>query len=257
MGSSGHFEEHRRSSGDRAEQDRSLARHHLAAFAAHEFRGPIHTLQAFLSILIREQSGPLNEIQRDFISSMLFITRRLERLTDDIQVLFAEGDVFPVNHQPVDQLSLAEDCLRELSPISEGFTVPIEIQADRTKNWTTLSDPVRLTQIMVNLLENAVRNTVSGTPVVMRLRQSLTRTLLVVENRAVTPPTGSIEDWFEPYFRGRTANERSPRGRGLGLTIVSHLVATLEGHILTRTREQVVTIAVCLPRATVGDVQNQ
>lgn len=227
----------------------------FAAFAAHEFRSPIHTLQAFLSILLREQPGPINEIQRDFLSSMLFITRRMERLTDDIRLVLAEGEQFPINTQSVDLVSLVEDCRRELAPVADGFKVDIGVVYAPDLNQEIESDPIRLAQITINLLENAIRHAVEGSTVHVRVRQSHTRVLLVVENEAVNPPDVGIEEWFVPFMRDPSARERFPQGLGLGLPIVSQLVAALDGRIMTRADNPLVTIAVCLPRHRPSDVQ--
>jgi signal transduction histidine kinase len=235
-------------------QRHGIAAEELAAFATHEFRGPVHTLQAFLSILLEEQSGPLNEIQRDFISSMFFIVRRLERLTEDIQVILSEGDGFSIDLRPVDILALIEDCLREITPVADGFGVKVEISADGDAKWETQSDPVRFAQITINLLENAVRNAVHESTVNLRLLQSTSRLLLVVENESDSPPSKNIEEWFTPFFRGESAKERSPKGLGLGLPIVNHLVTALEGRIVTRVVDRTVTIGICLPKRVAANV---
>jgi signal transduction histidine kinase len=227
----------------------------LAAYAAHELRGPINTLQAFLSILLREQPGPLNEIQRDFVSSMYVISRRLERFADDIQIMMAEGKGLTIESRRADLLSLVNECVREVTPTADNFNVQIDVIASQDAHWDALIDPVRFSQIAINLIENAARNEVEAGTVTVTLKHSISRILLVVENEAVDKvPEGIVEDWFAPLVRGATSSQRAPGGAGLGLSVVSHLVSALGGQIVARARGQQVSIGVQLPRAGRSEV---
>jgi signal transduction histidine kinase len=220
----------------------------LAAFATHELRGPINTLQAFLSILLREQPGPLNELQRDFVSSMYSISRRLERLADDIHIMLVEEARLSIHPHEVDGLALVEECERELAPIAAGHNVSISVHESTPGQWHLVVDPVRLTQIVINLLENAIRNSVGGSLIKVRLARSRSRFLLVFENEVVEEPTQEeLDNWFLPYVRGIGAETRAPRGSGLGLAVVSHLVIAVKGRIITRAHGNRVTIAIQLP----------
>jgi signal transduction histidine kinase len=229
--------------------------HELAAIATHELRGPVNTLQAFLSILLREQPGPLNEIQRDFVSSMYVISRRLERFADDIEVMMAEGKGLSIVRRQVDLLRLVNECVREVLPAADSFGVGIAFNRSPEKQWEALLDPVRFSQITVNLIENAARNAVEGTTVNVMLRVSVSRILLVVENEAVDQlPEGGLANWFTPFKRGATSSQRAPSGAGLGLAVVTHLVSALGGKVVTRAQGQHVSIAVQLPRWSGSEV---
>jgi signal transduction histidine kinase len=222
----------------------------LAAFASHELRGPLNTMQAFLLIMLQEQPGPLNDVQRDFLGSMLTINRRLQRLANDIRVVIAEGDQLTIHPRAVDVRATADDCVREIAPTAAEFKVSVDAVPDQGSDWSAIIDSDRLSQVLINLLENAVRNSISGSTVSLRLRSSPTRVLLVVENSPISAPEEyELDSWFEPYVRGAGANERAPRGSGLGLAVVAHLVSALGGQIVKRIGPDTVSIGVILVRS--------
>ncbi len=237
---------------DRSAQDTDLEQ--LAQFISHELRNPISTLQAFLTILLREQTGPLNDVQRDFVSSMLSISHRLERLSDDIRVAFADGSEVSVQPSMVDVRAVVESCQREVSSIVHSDGLSIELDIDNMRDWTMTQDPVRLAQIASNLLENAVRHSPDEGTVRLALRQSTSRLFLVVENESYQDLSESdLEALFAPYARGSSASTRHPGGSGLGLAVVTHLVAALRGRIVIRAGKGRVSIGIVLPRSIPGE----
>jgi signal transduction histidine kinase len=253
MPNASHQREVERSSGEAKRVTNSPATREIAAFASHELRGPIHTLQAFLSVMLKEQPGPLNELQRDFISSMFTISQRLERLAGDIHIMLVEGAGLPIQQEEVDVLQLLEEASRELDRTASAYGVSIQIGPVNSDTKDLVVDPDRFSQIAINLLENAVRNSVKGSVVKVICKWSRSWFLLSVGNEPVDAPSeADLADWFAPFVRGKGAHERAPRGSGLGLAVVSHLVAALEGKIATRTSGRGVTIAVLLPRSGIS-----
>jgi signal transduction histidine kinase len=224
----------------------------LAALVAHEFRGPVHALQAYLSVLLRGRAGPLTEVQLDFLVSMQSVTRRLERLTNDIQVLSSSQERFSIVPQRVDLWQLADACRWELTPLAQDFQVTLALDAARqtgaAADWELWADPVRLEQVLLNLLENAIRYAAADSTVRLGLRQSHSRLLLVVENGVDPTLSQTPALWLAPFQRGERSASRHPRGSGLGLHVVTTLVAAHGGQLLTRVRGQQVSVAVCLPR---------
>lgn len=222
----------------------------LTALVAHEFRGSVHALQAYLSVLLRERAGPLTEVQQDFLSSMYAVTRRLERLTNDIQVLTDRHEYFSITVQHVNLWQLADACRWELTPLAQEFQVTLDMsppyQPDQSDAWDLLADPIRIEQVLLNLLENAIRYAATVTTVRLRLRQSRSRVLVKVEN--CVEPTHEVGLWLEPFKRGMDSAGRHPNGSGLGLYVVTTLVRSHSGYVLTRVRDQHVIVAVCIPR---------
>jgi signal transduction histidine kinase len=220
----------------------------FASMAAHELREPIHAIQSFLSVILRERIGPINAVQRDFLTSAYLAGRRLERLINDVQLMISRDQAFDIRPEPVDLLSHVNSACRELAPIAEGYHVSLAVDPRVQGQWELRADPTRLDQMLLNLIENAVRYAAAGSTVHVRLRSSASRVLCTIENVVDQPPPEDPREWFTPFHRGERPNAPERGGLGLGLAVVAHLVDAHGGYMFTRARETLVTIGFVLPR---------
>ncbi|MGH9174108.1 MAG: sensor histidine kinase, partial [Vicinamibacterales bacterium] len=150
-------------------------------------------------------------------------------------------------------------CIRELEMMAIGFDVAVRLRLDSHGPWRIVADPVRIEQIAFNVIENAIRYSAPHSTVVVRLRASRSRLLLVVENEVSDPAQANPERWFEMFQRGsQPAHDGRRRGLGIGLTVVQTLTAAHGGIVCSRFRDQMVSIAVSLPReGLAGKVVNR
>jgi signal transduction histidine kinase len=219
----------------------------FAAMAAHELRAPVHAIQSYLSVILRERVGPLNAVQRDFLTTMQQSGRRLERLIDDLQVMITYERGFALRIEPTDVLAQATASCRELAPSAENYGMRVSVEPRGTGPWVIDVDPLRLDQIVINLVENAIRYAHSGTTVHVRLRRSPSRLLCVVHNVTDRVIPDDVRDWFKPFERGESHTGDERPGLGLGLPVVQHLVEAHRGRMLARARGQNVAIGFVLP----------
>jgi signal transduction histidine kinase len=221
--------------------------HEYYEHIAHELRGSVHSVLAFLAILLDERAGALTPVQREFLTTMATSVRRITRLAHDLDIV-ASGGTVPLLPELVDVLSVAEFCCREVSILAAACGVQIALSAADRGSWTLVADPIRLQQIMINLLENAIRYASPDSTVQISLRASATRVLLAVSNHVRREIDGVSPDWFAPFTRGPEGRDRYAHGRGLGLAICQTLVRAHRGRLVARARAGVVTIAATLPR---------
>jgi signal transduction histidine kinase len=228
--------------------DPSLVEPNVAMFAIHDLKGAVHAIQGFLSVLRSEHVGPLTDMQQDFVHSAFITARRIERLVGDLQV-FELGDrslsLIPTG---CDLSSVLQMCVRELEPTAIGFGVCVAIEADPAQDWHLVADPIRLEQVAFNMIENAIRYADANTTVVVRLRQSRSRLVMVVENTATSVADIDLDRLSKPFQRGTPSALSGRRGLGIGLSVVKTLVAAHGGIVCTRVRGTTVSIAASLPR---------
>lgn len=220
----------------------------LSSIITHELRGPIQSVQAFLGVVLGGQAGELTAVQKDFLASALFASKRLERLVNDVHVLLAREAGFSVTFRPVDLLALLHNCVRELSLIAAGHDVHISTEAADDESWIVWADPGRVEQIALNLLENAIHYCDPGTNVVVRLRRSQERVVCTVENWATQTPSDATASWFTPFVRGADAIAVRPDGWGLGLVVAKQLAQAHGGNIFVRVAGHKVVVGFRLPK---------
>jgi signal transduction histidine kinase len=220
--------------------------HQFISMTAHELREPLQAIQGFLSVVLHNRVGPLNPIQQDFLSSAYVAGRRLERLICDLQTLVIGERAFPINCEPCDMHARSVACVRELESAAESYGVSVEVEPRGHGPWVAWGDPERIDQVLLNLIENAVRYSSRGTIVRVRLRAGATGVLITVHNTIDTMPHEDTRRWFAPFTRG-SQSATQPAGLGLGLAVADHLVHRHGGYITARMRRHHVAIRFVLP----------
>ncbi|HEY9861868.1 MAG TPA: ATP-binding protein, partial [Candidatus Obscuribacterales bacterium] len=144
---------------------------------------------------------------------------------------------------------IVKDVVEMLTPLADTKSLEIVIDCDRSPE-TVFTDPLRLQQILTNLLSNAIRYTESGTIWLTCQTLDDCQWSLAVKDTGIgiSPEEQSLV--FDPFYRAENNDVHVPDSTGLGLAIVSQLVNLMQGKI-TLTSEVGVgsTFTVILPLA--------
>lgn len=198
----------------RIERDRRFA-----ADVAHELRSPLQTLSAAASVLSRRRDG-LDDRTATAAGLVSEEIARFQRLVNDL-IELARSDR-PVQREEVDVEALARGVCRGRglpeSLVGAGPPAP--------GRWSV--DPRRVEQVLVNLLDNAVRY--GGGPVAVRLWISDGAGVVEVDDEGPGVPVADREVVFDRFVRGRAAHDRAGGdGTGLGLALVAQHAAAHGG----------------------------
>ena len=238
-------------------------RSQFLSHVSHELKTPLTSIKGFLQNLLDGLTGPLNEKQQRYLSRMLENSNRLIRMIEDLldrtriqsgrlDLVPGEIDLWPCVADAVEQLRLLaqakQQTLEALAP-----PVPLMVWADRD----------RLIQVVMNLVQNAVKFTPEAGSITVTVRQE-NQTLAGVSVRDTGPgiPPEFLDQIFDPFFRVKQVRSGT-KGLGLGLSIVRTLVELQGGTIaaqsepgqgaeLSFTIPLLPTIAVPLGRAPVA-----
>jgi signal transduction histidine kinase len=216
-------------------------RRDLMADVAHELRTPLTVMQGKLEGLL-DGVYPRDEGQ---LQQLLEETHVLSRLVEDLRTLaLSEGGALKLQKEPIDLGGLARDAVSSLG--GEATTRRLMIEVDAADDLPTIEiDPVRIREVITNLLSNALGHTPPGGSVVVRVRAA-SRVAMSVEVRdsgsGMAPE--AIARAFDRFYKGSGS-----RGSGLGLTIARSLVAAHGGEIHASSEPgRGTTIAFTLPR---------
>jgi signal transduction histidine kinase len=200
-------------------------RRDFVANASHELRTPLTVIGGFAETLL-DDSLP-NEQRRQFASTVLANTHRMQRIVDDLLDLSRiESGGWKPNPARIDTRVLASEALATVKErgLDSRVTLGIEIAPDSTHVW---ADPTALRQVLTNLVDNAVRHTNEGSVTVFARRVAGGGVAIGVSDTGIGIPPEHLPRIFERFYRVDAGRSRSEGGTGLGLAIVKHLV---EGH---------------------------
>jgi two-component system phosphate regulon sensor histidine kinase PhoR len=203
----------------------------FVANVSHELRTPLTAIQGYLETLL---DGALEEPQhaRKFLEIVFRHTERLGRLTDDLTDLSnIELGRISLRIEPTGLTDVTESALAIIQPRagSGRVTVKASLPADMPE---VLADRDRLAQILINLVDNAVKYTPAGGHVwveAQRLPSGMVE--VAVRDTGVGVPKADLPRLTERFYRVDKARSRELGGTGLGLAIVKHLVLAHGGEL--------------------------
>lgn len=196
------------------------------ANVSHELRTPISYVKGYSEALAK---GLIPQEQRE--EKLALISKeatRMEKLTTELLQLSRAERVKQLNKQP---LVLAE-ALREALSIAEQRALEKEMTFDVSLDESLIveADDEKLKQIVVNLIENAIRYSEPAHSIEVRAEESGNFARITVKDHGIGIPAEDLSHVAERFYRVNKARSRSDGGTGLGLSIVDQLVKAHGGH---------------------------
>lgn len=216
----------------------------FVADAAHELRTPLAIMRTVGEVGMVNESA---EEQQATIEQMLVENRHLTRLVDDLSLLArADSHAIAIDRALVDLSSLVSDTTAELRPLAEEQGV--RLTADMEGNAWVLGDLVRLRQLLLILLDNALKHTPRGGTVDVRVGSRSGRAQLQVADSGPGILPADLPHIFDRFYRADQS--RTGEGSGLGLSIGRWIVEAHGGQIrAANSSEHGAVFTVSLPLA--------
>ncbi len=220
---------------DRLEQafaEREASENRLRRFladASHELRTPLASIRGYAELFrigaAREEADTENAMRR--IESE---AARMGVLVEDLLTLARLDEVRDVVREDVDVAQLARDAAEDARVTDPDR----EIDVRAPEPAVVLGDPHQLRQVLGNLLRNALVHTPAGTPIEVTVARKGDDITLEVRDHGPGLPTTDSKELFERFWRAEKGRTRGRAGAGLGLAIVSGIVAAHNGSVSAR-----------------------
>jgi PAS domain S-box-containing protein len=216
---------------DRAEAADRLKSAFLATMS-HELRTPLNSIIGFTGIILQGLAGPLNPEQNKQLEMVRGSARHLLALINDVlDISKIEAGQLEVSCEPFELRASIEKAASVVKPLAEKKALALQVKlAPEIGTW--VSDQRRMEQILINLLNNAIKFTERGQVALTaeiargKLRISITDTGIGIKPE-------DLEKLFRPFRQIDTGLARNHEGTGLGLAICRRLVELLGGEICT------------------------
>jgi len=232
-------------------EELSRLRDEFVASVSHELRTPLTSIIGYLELLTEDETGNLTAQQQTFLGTVQKSTQRLRQLVGDLLLVAeAEREVLPLDLRDVDLGALAADCVEAAQPLADAKE--IDLNLNRGPSYAIRGDPVRLAQMMDNLVSNALKFTPPGGSVAVRTSNEDGQAFFEVKDTGTGISAADQAHLFERFFRARPAIDKAVRGTGLGLAITKAIVDAHKGSITVEsTLGKESTFLVRLPRGQV------
>ena len=199
---------------------------HFISDASHELRTPLTSMQGYAELLQRAPQMARHDMDLA-LRRMEEETKRMGALVDDLLLLARLDQGRSLERGPVDLDALIRDAVADARVADPARVISVRVAAPLVVD----GDPMRLHQVLANLLRNALVHTPAGTPVEVALHQKSGTALIDVIDHGRGIPESKRDAIFQRFHRADPARSGDQGGSGLGLSIVAAVVSAHEGSI--------------------------
>ncbi|NUP99536.1 MAG: GAF domain-containing protein [Armatimonadetes bacterium] len=226
----------------------------LISFVSHELRTPLTSIKGFVSALLSD--ARLQEADhRTFVKIIDHECDRLRRMVSDLLCMtrLDSGRALDVCWQQFDLVGLVEHVVEAQRVYSPGHNLVTELKTDVL---VVEADQDKLEQVLVNLVNNAIKYSSSDSTVTIGLEPAGEQVRLTVRDQGFGIAPEELPQLFQQYGRLAEAERRRIRGSGLGLYLTKHLVEAHGGRIEVESElgaGSIFTVTVPLRRRWIGE----
>ncbi len=209
------------------------AKSRFLAVMSHEIRTPLNGISGMVQLLHDMEMPPL---QREFVDNIETSADSLLTVINDIlDFSKIEAGKLELEELPFIPNKLLNDALRVMKLRAQAKGLQISLEIKQPLPEVLLGDPHRLTQVLNNLLGNAIKFTSGGEILVRASVEGLTDSSVnfsvEVQDSGIGMDEATLKSVFEPYIQANSSTTRKYGGTGLGLAICKQLVELMKGNI--------------------------
>jgi len=217
---------------DKAEKA-SNARSEFLSTVSHELRTPLNAINGITHLLLEEKP---KKSQINYLSSLKFSGDYLTKFINEIlEINKIDSNKFEIEYINFNLKQLLENIQNSLKELASVNNNKFILTIDSDIPDFLIGDPTKLSQVMMNLINNALKFTKNGTVSVVTKLKSIENENAVlyfeVTDTGIGIPEDKLKSVFDSFSQGSIEVNRKYGGTGLGLTIVKKIIKTLGGQI--------------------------
>jgi signal transduction histidine kinase len=219
----------------------------FVANVSHELRTPLTSVKGLVETL-RDGAVDDPKVRDRFLETVESETNRLIRLVNDLLLLSrVDSEALDLKREPVDLGQLIQATVEQFASQAEGRGLTLQVEANPVAPLAW-ADPDRITQVLLNLLDNAVKYSKPGGAVTVGVDGGQQGVRLWVRDEGIGIPAEDLAHIGERFYRVDKARSRAQGGSGLGLAIAHALVQAHGGQLCFESQEgEGTTVTFTLP----------
>jgi len=227
------------------------SRQEFVSNVSHELKTPITSIKILADSLLAQEDVP-NEVYRDFMTDIGSEIDREDKIINDLLALVKMDKTSAgLAITEVDVVSLTESVLKRMRPIARKHNIELTLESKRA--ITAEIDEVKISLLIMNLVENAIKYNKDNGWVRVTLDADHQFFYTTVEDSGMGIPESSLDHIYERFYRVDKSRSREIGGTGLGLSIARNVVIMHRGSIdVKSTLGEGTTFTVKIPLSSVG-----
>ncbi|PNZ39082.1 two-component system histidine kinase PnpS [Mammaliicoccus vitulinus] len=200
----------------------------FVANVSHELRTPITSIKGFAETLLDGAKNDPESLDM-FLNIMLDESNRIQSLVQDLLDLskIEQNDEIP--KEPISLTEIAEHSINTVSTVATKKDIELVNKIDQ--NVVSLGDKDKMTQVMINLLSNAISYSPRSSQIILTVKDVGDGQIISVQDNGIGISEDEQKRIFERFYRVDKARSRDSGGTGLGLSITKHIIEAHNGQI--------------------------
>lgn len=220
-------------------EDNALLKEQFMANVSHEIRTPMNSILGFSDLL---NKTPLDKTQNEYLTAIRTSSSNLLNIINDIlDFSKIEAGKLSIEKIPFNLLSLIDSLKIMFSQKAKEKGILLNVHVDKLIPQHLFGDPTRLTQVLVNLINNAIKFTEKGEVTlscdIKTIEHDVAQLVFRIKDTGIGIPQDKINQIFDRFDQGNKETTRKYGGTGLGLAIVKSLLEIQNGDIYVKSKE--------------------
>lgn len=204
----------------------------FVSMASHELRTPLTSIVGYLSVFSTENRGKIPKEESDLIDKALSAAKQLLILVQNLlSVNKIDRIQWSVSAQATDYWPILSKAVEDLKNLSTQKNIILKLNPPHSSLSKVLLDPLKIEEVITNLVANAINYTNPGGKVEVSVAISPNEVTTTVSDTGVGIPKEAIPHLFNKFFRVSNTGQKANKGTGLGLYIAKSIIEKLNGKI--------------------------
>jgi signal transduction histidine kinase len=228
------------------------AKDEFISMASHQLRTPLTSVKGYVSMVLEEDAGPINDQQRKFLNQAFISSQRMVYLISDLlNVSRLKTGKFVIENKPA---YLPDTVEQEIAQLEETVKArELTMKYSKPESFPTVGiDEEKLRQVIMNFADNAIYYTPAGGIIRIELKATKDSIEYTVKDDGIGVPKSEQPHLFTKFYRAGNARKARPDGTGLGLFMAKKVITAQGGAIIFHSAEgKGSTFGFTLPRKKV------
>lgn len=215
------------------------AKNEFLSGVSHELRTPLNSILGFSDVLQRSYVGELNGKQQEYVSNIHASGDHLLQLVNDLlDITKIESGKIDFQPEPSDMIIICDEVKAMITESASSKNITLKTVTNELNDQLFVIDQLKIKQVLLNLLNNAVKFTPAEGTVTLKIFVENDVLLISVEDTGPGIPIEYQHTIFERFFQVHHSNDDKDPGTGLGLAISKHFIELHGGSIYLRNDSQ-------------------
>lgn len=215
-----------------------LRRSGFISIVSHQLRTPLSVIKGYLEAVTGGDRGPLNDDQKEYLDDALKINKDTIRLVNDyLGAVQLDTEKISVNPKSTDLVAITKEIVARLQILAKAYNCELEFLEPDTELPPVVADPIKIQQVIENIVANAVKYISSHGSAKVTLKKKNNAVIFECRDTGVGIPADQQSQLFTKFFRAKNILQKDTKGSGLGLYFAKMIVEALGGKIWIRSIE--------------------